>query len=267
MSSQYRSPFRFSGFTLIELLVVISVVALLMGLLVPALHAARQQGHRTVCLNNLRQLSLAAATYATAYDDFYPLAYHNEQVGNVRYFHAWDFTTWRDWSGGKPVDHVEPGILWMGQTNKKIQQCPVFKGSANWFEDPFTGYNYNTSYIGLNETNRPVTATKTFEVRSPSRTALFGDGEYIGGANKFMRAPLSNPRDASFSDGFRHAGVQGFRHKKTTNVAFCDGHAESLREVYTETNQASQSILEEHNQTHDYPIGFLSEDNRLYDLD
>jgi prepilin-type N-terminal cleavage/methylation domain-containing protein len=53
-----------AGFTLIELLVVIAVISLLIALLIPVLRAAREQGHRAVCLSNLRQLTLAWIAYA-----------------------------------------------------------------------------------------------------------------------------------------------------------------------------------------------------------
>jgi len=57
-----------AGFTLIELLVVIAIIALLLALLIPALRSAREQGQRTVCLSNLKQLTLAWITYANEHD-------------------------------------------------------------------------------------------------------------------------------------------------------------------------------------------------------
>jgi len=48
--------YRKNAFTLIELLVVIAIIVLLMALLMPALERAREQGKRTVCMNNPRQL-------------------------------------------------------------------------------------------------------------------------------------------------------------------------------------------------------------------
>jgi len=56
------------AFTLIELLVVIAVIALLMSILMPALHRAREQGKRIACQSNLKQMSLAWIMYAQEYD-------------------------------------------------------------------------------------------------------------------------------------------------------------------------------------------------------
>ncbi len=62
------------GFTLIELLVVISVIALLMAILMPALNVAREQGRRTVCASNQRFTGMALLLYATESDGKYPVA-------------------------------------------------------------------------------------------------------------------------------------------------------------------------------------------------
>ena len=149
-----------------------------------------------------------------------------------------------------------PGLLWAGHTNPRIQQCPAYDGKSNTLADPFTGYNYNTSYIGHGAQESIPAPIKVSQVHNSARCALFGDGQYSAGANKFMRAPLPNPGDAAFS--FRSAGTQGFRHRGRTNVAFVDGHADSLGDAYeVMTPSAGGKIAS--------GCGFLSPDNSFYD--
>ena len=252
---------RRKAFTLVELLVVISIMSLLMAILMPALAKARQHSKNVVCLSNLRQMAILAHIYATSNDDYYPLAYTATSLDFTTMTsvqRCWDFTTVHDWSTSSAAVTVKPGILWEANGQMEIYQCPSFKGPSNTSDDPFTGYNYNTSYIGS-----PAQSAKIIQVKHPSSTAIFGDGEFVDGdkrgANKYMRAPWPNPRDGGFSSD-QWAGTQGYRHMGKTNVAFCDGRVQSWKYRYKDT-------LSEHIDKIGDGVGFLSEDNSLYDLE
>lgn len=255
---------RKRAFTLIELLVVMSVVSLLMAILVPVLARARRHGRTVMCLGNLRQLAIAARLYANNNDDYYPIAYIRDPdpMDSLAIYVCWDFVQIKDWDTLK--ERTKPGLLWQGQTIEKIQQCPSFKGKSNTPSDPYTGYNYNTSYIGHGSSEAVVMPARTTQVKKPWRCALFGDGEYYDGANKFMRSPFKSECD-TFS--FRAAGTQGYRHNGKTNVVWCDGHTSSQKQLYTETPPTEKDKIEKHNNAKKTKIGFLTPDNSAYDLE
>jgi prepilin-type N-terminal cleavage/methylation domain-containing protein/prepilin-type processing-associated H-X9-DG protein len=77
------------GFTLIELLVVIAIIAVLIALLLPAVQAAREAARRAQCVNNLKQLALAAANYESSNSVFPPSNLYQNQGNSQFGFSHW----------------------------------------------------------------------------------------------------------------------------------------------------------------------------------
>jgi prepilin-type N-terminal cleavage/methylation domain-containing protein/prepilin-type processing-associated H-X9-DG protein len=257
-------PGRRPAFTLIELLVVVAIIALLVAVLLPSLAQARAVTRATVCLNQLRQMGIAAQSYTGSFSASYPPSNYtatSTTSSSMRTFsYAWDFTLVTDPLQARTV--VRPGLLWQGRAMPQIQQCPSFQGSANWDGDPYTGYNYNTSYVG---TYRPgkkaVQPARQEQIRRPGRCAVFGEGEWSQGANKFMRSPWGSEKGArdTWAMSERSAGTQGFRHAGKTNIACADGHAEPRTRRFTETYDYLRPAI-------GAACGFLSADNSMYSL-
>lgn len=257
--SRSVKPWRCDGFTIVELLVVIAVISLIVGLLVPAMSSARATSRSAKCQLNLKQMAIAAQNYAAIYDAW-PAAIRYENKNGVFQRVAWDWVT----TFSNQV--VSPGPLWAFTDNPdEVQQCPDCNLASTFGGDPFTGYNYNTTYIGA-EAPFPLTGWKSIRKGVPphacarsSSCAMFGDGAWKGGANKFMRAPLNSEHQ---SLGIIYSGGQAFRHARWSNVAFVDGHVGSLNKPHAGALATPANL----DQKMDYPRnGFLSDDDRLYD--
>lgn len=250
---------RRTAFTLVEIIVTLAVVALLLGLLLPALHGAGGANRSLRCRSNLRQLFVMAETYSMRSDGRYPVAVRYERIDCVFTTIAWDYQ-----HGG---DEVSLGPLWNHVIEPgDVQQCPECLACNSTFgNDPFTGYNYNTTFIAgeaiFPNTGWPAVrrGLPRSQWRRTTTTALFGDGGWKGGANKFMRAPLNTVENNLQTV---YAGGQAFRHGGKTNVCYLDGHTGAVgtpRKGRLATDQLLRDIM-------NHPEnGFLSDDDSAYD--
>lgn len=215
---------------------MISIIALLIAILLPSLRGAREQAKRLACLSNQRQIGIAMQAYAMDYGDSFPIAQYLDL--DARAFVAWDTRT-----PFADPEHAVPGLVWEFADGGAVQQCPSYQGPSLTSGDPYTGYNYNTTYIGRGEgegaflgmTSAPAMTT---QVRVTSRTALIGDGGWSAGANKFMRAP----QDGGVSEQIIYAGAQAFRHGDATNILHVDGHGSTQRAGHLKPGADPQSI-------------------------
>lgn len=239
-------------FTLLELLVVVAVVAALTALLLPSFSYTRELARSTVCFNNIRQMLLAVQNYLCISDGRFPVAVWQGSLSGRTGSFAWDFFFFYDEKGSLCI---LPGWLWLSvPTIDRVQQCPSFDRSLNTWSRPYTGYNYNVDYIGGQGGMLAFIPTASISsVGQPSRTAIFGDGQYYNGANNYMRGP-EDVHNLYAAD----AGTQGYRHVGRTNVGFVDGHCQTIGNRFT----CGYPRLEA---TDD--CGFISPDDSLYDLD
>ncbi len=197
------------GFTLIEILAVIAIILVLTAILFPVFTTARENGQRTACASNLRQLGLAFAQYREDFDGEMPILTYATSA------------SYRFPNGQNPATVGQRNALWMHPIysyvkSPQIYNCPnaegVYSGGYNW-RGGESSYGFNCY---LSKTVNP-----DLTIKYPSETALIADCDY------YSLSPDPNFVQAAVNAD--NSNPPAPRHLDTLNMAFADGHVKPVK--------------------------------------
>jgi len=200
------------AFTLVELLIVIGLIAMLIGMLLPAIAGAQRAARSASCLSKMRQIGTATLMYAQENRGQLPRSTHSALACKVM---PWGYALSRHLSH---TAYTGPGPAWEALFNN-VYRCPSDERDGKW------SYGKNVWFERLPAESGEVFGVregpvfpKITDVPKSSATVLYGELGSGSMADHIMAH-------------FWHMGgspeVDARRHGKTSNYVFVDGHAES----------------------------------------
>jgi prepilin-type N-terminal cleavage/methylation domain-containing protein/prepilin-type processing-associated H-X9-DG protein len=235
-----RGSARPAGFTLIELLVVISIIALLVGILLPALGAARNSARNILCISNMRQMGIGFGLYQNDNDD---------------QFMAWRYKGKED---SRSTNLSKDGFYWPAiltldyLVDQTAIDCPVYQPqeeggnmAGTWFDAAdargvYYGnfqwrnldYGYNYKHLGSSQPYTSASQSSSVreaparggDVRSPSETIMLADNWIEGNAGESDESGWFILYDNS-TQGRSQGVVPNSIHSGSVNITWADGHA------------------------------------------
>lgn len=243
------------AFTLIELLVVIAIIALLAGLLLPALAKAKAKAGQAKCYSNLRQLALGMIMYVDANGGVFPACASANTYG----FQIEDWIYWRRNLPQYPVEH-SPIAQYSGSVSSNLFRCPLDKddkervAQASGANGPYL-YSYSVTSFDING-NQSLGLTsiksgsawypfKQEAIRNPATKIMLAEEQ-----SSYLANEVSNPNLNVINDGrwVPSANPNGgdtltSRHGKKANVGFADGHASPVKYTFGQNLENSRPDL------------------------